>query len=234
MSLARLVLLLRPVGLVSLSAVLSATIVITAAVPAAAAAESADIVDTAVGAGQFTTLAKALQAAGLVETLKGPGPFTVFAPTDAAFAKLPAGTLDALLANPASLKAVLTYHVVSGEVPASQVIDLKSATTVEGEPISIAVSGGGVVLNGTTNVPKTDIMASNGIIHVIDSVLVPPSIATAMQAAPTSAGRQMARDGQSLATQTPATQALFMAVWGSNAPAEWLTEHEAELARSGR
>ena len=226
--------LLRPVRSVALSAVLSATVVAATAVPSTAAAQAADIVDTAVGAGQFTTLAKALQAAGLVETLKGPGPFTVFAPTDAAFAKLPAGTLDALLADPASLKAVLTYHVVSGEVPARQVIDLRSATPIEGEPITIAVSGGSVVLNGTTNVVKTDIMASNGIIHVIDAVLVPPSIARAMQAAPPSAGGQVARDGQSLATQTAATQALFMAVWGSSAPTEWVKEHEAELTRSGR
>ena len=142
--------------------------------------------------------------------------------------------MDALLADPASLKAVLTYHVVSGEVPARQVIDLRTAMPIEGEPITIAVSGGSVVLNGTTNVVKTDIMASNGIIHVIDAVLVPPSIARAMQAAPPSAGGQVARDGQSLATQTAATQALFMAVWGSSAPTEWVKEHEAELTRSGR
>jgi uncharacterized surface protein with fasciclin (FAS1) repeats len=226
--------LLRPVRSLALSAVLLAATISSVGIPQTAAAQSTDIVDTAVGAGQFTTLAKALQAAGLVETLKGPGPFTVFAPTDAAFAKLPAGTLDALLANPANLKAVLTYHVVSGEVPARQVIDLKSATPIEGEPISIAVSGGGVVLNGTATVVKTDVMASNGIIHVIDSVLLPPSIAQAMHAAPAGGGGHVARDGQSLATQTPATQALFKVVWGSNAPAEWVREHEAELTRGGR
>jgi len=224
----------RLVRRVALSAVLSATVITTTAAPPTAAAQSADIVATAVGAGQFTTLAKALQAAGLVETLEGPGPFTVFAPTDAAFAKLPAGALDALLANPASLKAVLTYHVLSGEVPARQVLDLQTATPIEGEPISIAVSGGGVVLNGSANVVQTDLMASNGIIHVIDAVLLPPSIAQAMHAAPAGAGGQVARDGQSLATQTPATQALFMAVWGGSAPTEWVREHEAELARGGR
>jgi uncharacterized surface protein with fasciclin (FAS1) repeats len=134
-----------------------------------------DIVDTAVSAGQFTTLARALQAAGLVDTLKGPGPFTVFAPTDAAFAKLPEGTLNALLQDPARLRAVLTYHVVPGRVTASAVTQLSSATTVQGEPVRIAVSGGTVRLNGTSTVAQADIMASNGVIHVIDTVLLPPS-----------------------------------------------------------
>jgi uncharacterized surface protein with fasciclin (FAS1) repeats len=130
-----------------------------------------DIVDTAVAAGQFTTLAKALQAAGLVETLKGAGPFTVFAPTDAAFAKLPAGTLDALLKDKAKLTQVLTYHVVAGKVLASDVVKLKEAKTVQGQSVKIDTSNGVKVDNAT--VVKTDIMASNGVIHVIDSVILP-------------------------------------------------------------
>jgi len=208
-----------------------------AGLPVAASVQAqtatADIVDTAVAAGQFTTLAKALQAAGLVDTLKSGGPFTVFAPTDAAFAKLPAGTLDSLLANPSALKTVLTYHVVHGAVPASQVVGLTSATPIEGEAISIAIVNGTVVLNGSSKVITTDIMASNGIIHVIDSVLLPPSIASAMAApaAPAGAsGGTTARDGQSLASQTAATQALFRSVWADKAATEWVTEHNAALA----
>ena len=138
----------------------------------------ADLVDTAVQNGSFTTLAAALQAAGLVDTLKGPGPFTVFAPTDAAFAKLPAGTLDALLANPAQLRAVLTYHVVPGRVLAADVVGRSSAPSVQGEPIRIAVSGGTVRLNGTATVAQADVVATNGVIHVIDTVLLPPSLST--------------------------------------------------------
>ena len=133
-----------------------------------------DIVDTAVAAGDFNTLAAALQAAGLVETLKGDGPFTVFAPTDAAFAKLPAGTVEDLLkpANRDKLIAVLTYHVVPGKVKAEQVVDLTSATTVQGSDVDIKVMGGTVHVD-KAKVVKTDIMASNGIIHVIDTVLLP-------------------------------------------------------------
>ena len=137
---------------------------------------SADIVDTAVNAGQFTTLATALEAAGLVDTLKGPGPFTVFAPTDAAFAKLPAGTLDSLLANPDQLRAVLTYHVVSGADSAADVSMLQQATTLEGEDVTINTANGMVQINNAT-VTTPDIMASNGVIHVIDTVLLPPSLA---------------------------------------------------------
>ena len=136
---------------------------------------SADIVDTAVAAGNFTTLATALKAAGLVDTLKGPGPFTVFAPTDAAFAQLPAGTVDSLLANPDQLRAVLTYHVVAGRVTAADVVKLHSATTVEGEDVTINAADGMVRINDAT-VTTADIMASNGVIHVIDSVLLPPSM----------------------------------------------------------
>ena len=158
-----------------------------ALVPAAVHAQtmSSDIVDTAVNAGTFTTLAKALDAAGLIDTLKGPGPFTVFAPTDAAFAKLPAGTLDSLLADPDKLRAVLTYHVVSGKVTAADAARLASAMTVEGEDVAISTSNGTVHVGGAT-VTTPDVMASNGVIHVIDSVLLPPSFAATPQVAPNS------------------------------------------------
>jgi uncharacterized surface protein with fasciclin (FAS1) repeats len=135
-----------------------------------------DIVDTAVAAGTFKTLAAALQAAGLVETLKGKGPFTVFAPTDAAFAKLPAGMVEDLLKpeNKAKLTAILTYHVVPGSVLASQVVtmDGKTAKTVNGQSVKISVANGTVKVDSAT-VVKTDIKASNGVIHVIDTVIVP-------------------------------------------------------------
>ena len=131
----------------------------------------ADIVDTAVAAGSFKTLVQAVQAAGLVDTLKGPGPFTVFAPTDEAFAKLPPGTLDALLKDKAKLQAVLTYHVVAGKVMAADVAGLKSAKTVQGQSLAINTAGG--VKVGNANVVKTDIATSNGVIHVIDTVLIP-------------------------------------------------------------
>lgn len=136
---------------------------------------SADIVDTAVAAGQFTTLAKALTAAGLVETLKGKGKFTVFAPTDEAFAKLPAGTLDDLLKpeNKEKLKAVLLYHVVSGKVTAKDVGKLngKTATTVQGGTVAISTANG-VTVNDA-RVVQADVMAKNGVIHAIDTVLIP-------------------------------------------------------------
>lgn len=136
-----------------------------------AGSSKVDIVDTAVAAGSFKTLVTAVQAAGLVETLKGEGPFTVFAPTDEAFAKLPPGTLEALLKDKAKLQAVLTYHVVSGRVMAADVAGLSSAKTVQGQSLSIDTSKG--VKVGTANVVKTDVLASNGVIHVIDSVLIP-------------------------------------------------------------
>jgi uncharacterized surface protein with fasciclin (FAS1) repeats len=132
-----------------------------------------DIVDTAVAAGQFNTLAALLTKAGLVDTLKGPGPFTVFAPTDAAFAKIPAETLAALGNDPAKLTAVLTYHVVPGRVLAAD-LQAGPVTTVEGQPVNVSISGGTVKVNDAT-VVKTDIVASNGVIHVIDSVLLPPA-----------------------------------------------------------
>lgn len=137
-----------------------------------AGAPAADIVDTAVSAGSFNTLVKAVQAAGLVETLKGPGPFTVFAPTDEAFAKLPAGTLESLLANPEQLKKVLTYHVVAGKVMAADVVKLKEAKTVQGSAARIKVSGGTVTIDNA-KVVKTDIVCDNGVIHVIDTVILP-------------------------------------------------------------
>ena len=133
-----------------------------------------DIVDTAVAAGSFQTLAKALQAADLVDTLKGPGPFTVFAPTDEAFAKLPAGTLDELLKpeNKDKLRAILTYHVVAGKIPSAKVVTLSSAKTVNGQDVKITVMGGNVMVNNA-HVVKADIPASNGVIHVIDTVILP-------------------------------------------------------------
>jgi uncharacterized surface protein with fasciclin (FAS1) repeats len=137
-------------------------------------AQLADIVDTAVAAGNFTTLATALEAADLVDTLKGPGPFTVFAPTDEAFAALPAGTLDALLADLDRLRDVLTYHVVAGEVPSSEVVNLTEAETVNGQRVAIRVENN-TVLIGDARVTITDIQASNGVIHVIDGVLIPAS-----------------------------------------------------------
>lgn len=134
-------------------------------------ADPKDIVDTAIAAGDFTTLVKAVQAAGLVETLKGDGPFTVFAPTDAAFAKLPAGTLDSLLKDTAKLKAILLYHVVPGRVLAADAVKLTSAKTAGGQSFKISTEGGVKVDNA--NVIKTDIMTSNGVIHVIDEVILP-------------------------------------------------------------
>src|SRR5579863_6726254 len=131
-----------------------------------------DIVDTAVAAGSFKTLVAALQAAGLVDTLKGKGPFTVFAPTDEAFAKLPAGTVENLLKpeNKAKLVAILTYHVVPGKVLAAQVAKMNSAKTVNGESLTISVNNGSVMVDNA-KVVKTDILCSNGVIHVIDSVV---------------------------------------------------------------
>lgn len=148
--------------------------VLASAIPANAAPAKMDIVDTAVAAGTFNTLATALQAAGLVDTLKGPGPFTVFAPTDEAFSKLPAGTVESLLKpeNKEKLKAILLYHVVSGDVTAAQVSKLSSAKTINGQNVKITVTDGRVMVNDA-NVVKADIVTSNGVIHVIDTVLLP-------------------------------------------------------------
>jgi uncharacterized surface protein with fasciclin (FAS1) repeats len=131
-----------------------------------------DIVDTAIDNGSFTTLVTAIQAAGLVETLKGEGPFTVFAPTDAAFAKVPADTLSALLADKAALAGVLTYHVVAGAVMSGDVVKLESAATVNGQSVAIKVVDGKVFVDDA-EVTTVDVAASNGVIHVIDSVILP-------------------------------------------------------------
>ena len=157
-------------------AAVAAIVMGIAAGSATAYAADKDIVDTAVAAGQFKTLAAALTAAGLVDTLKGPGPFTVFAPTDAAFAKLPAGTLDSLLKpeSKAKLTAILTYHVVAGKVMAADVVKLKEAKTVNGAMVAVKVDGGNVMINNA-KVTTADIGASNGVIHVIDTVLLPPA-----------------------------------------------------------
>ena len=136
------------------------------------AQEKKDIVDTAVAAGSFKTLATALEAAGLVDTLKGAGPFTVFAPTDAAFAKLPAGTVDGLLKDKAKLTSILTYHVVPGKVMAADVVKLDGAKTVNGQSVAIKVVDGKVMVDNAT-VTQADVGASNGVIHVIDTVLLP-------------------------------------------------------------
>ena len=144
----------------------------TFATSAFADGHSMDIVDTAVSAGSFTTLVAAVQAAGLVDTLKGEGPFTVFAPTDEAFAALPEGTVEALLADPEALAAILTYHVVAGKVMSTDLSDGMMAATVNGTDITIGTMGG-VSVNGA-NVVTADIEASNGVIHVIDAVILPP------------------------------------------------------------
>jgi uncharacterized surface protein with fasciclin (FAS1) repeats len=141
----------------------------------ARAAADKNIIDTAVAAGQFKTLATALSAAGLADTLKGQGPFTVFAPTDQAFAKLPPGTLDSLLKkeNKDQLTAILTYHVVPGELMAADAAKLKEAKTVNGKTVRVNLSNGKIMVNDAT-VTGADIPASNGVIHIIDSVILPP------------------------------------------------------------
>lgn len=158
-----------------LNQTLAAALFSMAALAMPAHAAEKDIVDTAIGAGQFKTLAAALDAAGLVSTLKGDGPFTVFAPTDNAFAKLPAGTLESLLKpeNKQKLVDVLTYHVVPSKVMAADVTKLDEAKTVNGKLIDIQAEGGSVKVNDA-DVIATDIDATNGVIHVIDKVLMPP------------------------------------------------------------
>jgi uncharacterized surface protein with fasciclin (FAS1) repeats len=139
---------------------------------APAFAQDADIVDTAVAAGSFTTLVAAVEAAGLVETLKGEGPFTVFAPTDEAFAALPEGTVEALLADPAALAAILTYHVIPGKVMSTDLTEGMMAATVNGAEATITLEGGAKI-NGA-NIVTADIETTNGVIHVIDAVILPP------------------------------------------------------------
>ena len=136
---------------------------------------SKNIIQNAVNSKDHTTLVAAVKAADLVDTLSGKGPFTVFAPTDAAFAALPAGTLEGLLKDPAALKKILLYHVVSGAVTSDKVVGLTSANSVEGSPIAIAVKDGTVYLNDSAKVVTADVTASNGVIHVIDTVLLPPA-----------------------------------------------------------
>lgn len=157
----------------NLSIALIGVIVLASAVPSIAGnyKKQADIVDTAVAAGSFETLVAAVQAAGLVDTLKGEGPFTVFAPTDDAFAKLPEGTVEALLADPEKLAAILTYHVVPGKLMASDVVASNSLDTVQGGSLAIDTSDGARI--GNANIIQTDIATSNGVIHVIDTVLLP-------------------------------------------------------------
>jgi len=157
---------------IALGALLAMAAGAQAAAPAAAAGKN--IVQTAVGAGTFTTLAKALQAAGLVQTLEGTGPFTVFAPTDDAFAKLPPGTLETLLKpeNKAKLVRILTYHVVAGNVGSSEVVKMTSAKAVSGDTLMVSATAGAVMID-KARVVKPDVKASNGVIHVIDAVLLP-------------------------------------------------------------
>jgi uncharacterized surface protein with fasciclin (FAS1) repeats len=156
-----------------------AAVVLTVAASGTTAvrAETRDVVDTAIAAGSFKTLAKALDAAGLVTTLKGAGPFTVFAPTDEAFAKLPDGTLETLLKpeNKEKLRRILTYHVVAGTVMASDVVKLQSAKAVSGDTITVKVKDGVVHVDNAT-VTSADVLASNGVIHVIDSVILPKGL----------------------------------------------------------
>lgn len=156
---------------------LGSLIAIVACVAAPVRAETKDIVDTAVAAGSFKTLAAALKAADLIDTLKGEGPFTVFAPTDEAFAKLPEGTVEALLKDKEKLTKILTYHVVPGKVMAADVVKLSKAKTVNGKDVSVATDKDGCdavkVKIGPATVVKADIVTSNGVIHVIDAVLIP-------------------------------------------------------------
>ncbi|MBK6378111.1 MAG: fasciclin domain-containing protein [Xanthomonadales bacterium] len=162
---------MNPIFYLCAAAVVAAPLAATAGNPNTKNAQQ-DIVDTAVAAGSFTTLAAALDAAGLIDTLKGPGPFTVFAPTDAAFAKLPEGAVDGLLKDKAKLTSILTYHVVPGKVMAADVIKLDGAKTVNGQSVTIKVVDGKVQVDNA-GVTQTDIETSNGVIHVIDTVLMP-------------------------------------------------------------
>ena len=171
----------RKLSIIVLSLILL-TSVTTSAFAAPTYQANQDIVDTAIADGRFTTLVTALQAANLVDTLKGEGPFTVFAPTDDAFAALPEGVLDTLLADIPALTDVLLYHVVPGQVIAADVVNLESADTVLGESVSISVSDGNVMV-GSANVVITDIETSNGVIHVIDAVLVPEGVAASLESA---------------------------------------------------
>jgi uncharacterized surface protein with fasciclin (FAS1) repeats len=157
-----------------LAVVVAALCASAAATAPARTGGSRDIVQTAVAAGQFKTLARLLTRAGLVGALEKPGPYTVFAPTDAAFAKVPEKTLDSLLADKAKLRAVLLYHVVAGKVTAADVVKLSSARTLDGKKVRIRVAGSKVFVN-SSRVIKPNVMATNGVIHVVDRVLIPPA-----------------------------------------------------------
>jgi uncharacterized surface protein with fasciclin (FAS1) repeats len=156
-----------------------------------------DIVDTAAGLTNFKTLVAAVQAAGLVDTLKGAGPFTVFAPNDAAFAKLPAGTVEGLLEDPTALSNILRYHVLSGEVKAAAVTDGLSVNTVQGSPVTFSIMDGKPMINGA-NIISTDLMTTNGVIHVIDSVILPPAGGAAAPAPATANGIKAPADGATI------------------------------------
>ena len=158
--------------LVSLLVIVAALVAATATTAPAQPRQSRDLVQTAVAAGQFKTLARLLSRAGLVGALERPGPYTVFAPTDAAFAKVPRKTLGALLADKAKLKAVLLYHVVAGKVTAADAVELSSAKTLGGKRVRIEVAGANVFVDAA-KVTKADVMASNGVIHVVNRVLIP-------------------------------------------------------------
>ncbi|HEY1317686.1 MAG TPA: fasciclin domain-containing protein [Gaiella sp.] len=160
--------------LLLVAVVASALVASTAATAPTQSRQNGDIVQTAVAAGQFKTLAALLTRAGLVSALEKPGPYTVFAPTDAAFAKVPKKTLDGLMADKAKLRAVLLYHVVSGKVTASKVVKLSSAKTLDGKSVRIRVAGNNVFVN-TAKVTKPNVMATNGVIHVVNRVLIPPT-----------------------------------------------------------
>ena len=166
------------IAVLAASAVLATTGIASASTTAPHARTSQNIVQVASGAPQFSTLVSLIKKAGLVKTLSGKGPFTVLAPTNAAFAKVPKATLNEIASNKAMLTKVLTYHVIAGKAPASAVVKLngQDVKTVEGSTIAVSVMGGKVYLNGKTKVTKTDIMASNGVIHQINQVLLPPDL----------------------------------------------------------
>ena len=166
------------IAVLAASAVLATTGIASASTTAPQARTSQNIVQVASGAPQFSTLVSLIKKAGLVKTLSGKGPFTVLAPTNAAFAKVPKATLNEIASNKAMLTKVLTYHVIAGKAPASAVVKLngQDVKTVEGSTIAVSVKNGKVYLNGKTKVTKTDIMASNGVIHQINQVLLPPDL----------------------------------------------------------
>lgn len=189
------------------------------AAPASAQApipKAPDIVDTLAAAGPFATLTRALQVAGLVDALRGPGPFTLFAPTDGAFGKLTPGALDGLLKDPARLKLVLLYHVVAGALASTDVMAAPSMKTVEGDAVTLNMGPAGVTLNATAGLVKTDVIASNGVVHVIDTVLLPPSLQALSRQNRTAAG--VLPPGQT-ATYTVDYQPQLE---GNGKPAPWI------------